>query len=42
MIFMLILYIAMLKKQKAGKPFNCGADICCRDTDTDTDKETIK
>ena len=34
MTFMLILYgVTLLKNQKAGRPFNCGAitEICCRD-----------
>jgi hypothetical protein len=38
MTFMLILYgVTLLKNQKAGRPFNCGAitEICCRDKKND-------
>ena len=29
-LFILALYGTMLKKQNAGKPFNCGAVDCCQ------------
>ena len=29
-LFTLALYGTMLKKQNAGKPFNCGAVNCCQ------------
>jgi hypothetical protein len=29
-LFTLALYGTMLKKQNAGKPFNCGAVDCCQ------------
>jgi len=41
MTFMLILYgVTLLKNQKAGRPFNCGAitEICCRDKKNDDKK----
>ena len=37
-LFTLALYGTMLKKQNAGKPFNCGAVECCQQNEKEIER----
>ena len=37
-LFILALYGTMLKKQNAGKPFNCGAVECCQQNEKEIER----